>query len=186
MEGSTWLLQCITNISKWLCCHIITQSIMFKSRKTLHIAPDSKVHGANMGPVGPRWAPCRPQEPCYLECRWNFLNENVWISIKIPLMFVPNGPINNISPLVQIKAWRRLGNKPLSEPMMVNVLTHICVTQPQWVNLNTILERSGWKHSKFSTSKKQTPTKITMFQEQIHKGQPVWCLIHPHFTMEIC
>ena len=25
-----------------------------------------------------------------------FLNENVWISIKIPLKFVPEGPINNL------------------------------------------------------------------------------------------
>ena len=30
-------------------------------------------------------------------------------------------------------AWRRPGDKPLSEPMMVSVLTHICVTWPQWV-----------------------------------------------------
>ena len=30
-------------------------------------------------------------------------------------------------------AWRRSGDKPLSEPMMVNLLTHICVTRPQWV-----------------------------------------------------
>ena len=28
--------------------------------------PDNKVHGANMGPTGPRWAPCGPREPCYL------------------------------------------------------------------------------------------------------------------------
>ena len=28
--------------------------------------PDSKVHGANMGPTGPRWAPCWPHELCYL------------------------------------------------------------------------------------------------------------------------
>ena len=28
-----------------------------------------------------------------------FLNENVWISIKILLKFVPNGPINNIPAL---------------------------------------------------------------------------------------
>ena len=41
---------------------------------------------------------------------------------------------NNITALVQIMAWRRLGDKPLSEPMMVNLLTHICVTRPQWVN----------------------------------------------------
>ena len=31
-------------------------------------------------------------------------------------------------------AWRRPGDKPLSEPMMVKLLTHICVTRPQWVN----------------------------------------------------
>ena len=31
-------------------------------------------------------------------------------------------------------AWRRPGDKPLSEPMMVSLLTHICVTRPQWVN----------------------------------------------------
>ena len=35
---------------------------------------------------------------------------------------------------VVIMAWRRPGDKPLSEPMMVNLLTHICVTRPQWVN----------------------------------------------------
>ena len=62
-----------------------------------------------------------------------FLNENIWISIKISLNFVPNGPINNISASVQIMAWCRPGDKPLSEPMMVYLLTHICVTRPQWV-----------------------------------------------------
>ena len=62
-----------------------------------------------------------------------FLNENVWIPIKISLKFVPKGPINNIPALVRIMAWRRPGDKPLSEPMMVSLLTHICVTQPQWV-----------------------------------------------------
>ena len=62
-----------------------------------------------------------------------FFNENVWISIKISLRFVPKGPINNIPALVQIMAWRRPGDKPLSEPMMGSFLTHICVTRPQWV-----------------------------------------------------
>ena len=45
------------------------------------------------------------------------LNENVWISIKISLK--TNGPINNILALVQMMAWRRPGDKPLSKPMMV-------------------------------------------------------------------
>ena len=34
------------------------------------------------------------------------------------------GPINNIKALVQIMAWRRPGDKPLSEPMLVSLLTH--------------------------------------------------------------
>ena len=62
-----------------------------------------------------------------------FVNENVRISIKFPLKFVPKGPIHNIPALVQIMAWRRPGDKPLSEPVMVSLLTHICVTRPQWV-----------------------------------------------------
>ena len=61
------------------------------------------------------------------------LTENVWIPIKISLKFVPKCPINNIPALVWIMAWRRPGNKPLSEPMMVSLTTHICVTRPQWV-----------------------------------------------------
>ena len=56
-----------------------------------------------------------------------FLNENVWASIKISLMFVPKGPINNIPVLVQIMAWR------LSEPMMLSLLMYVCITRPQWV-----------------------------------------------------
>ena len=64
-----------------------------------------------------------------------FFNENVWISIKISLKFVPKGPINNIPALVQIMAWRRSGDKTLSGPMLGNLSTHICLTRPQWVNV---------------------------------------------------
>ena len=66
--------------------------------------------------------------------KWIFLNENAWTSLNISLKFVPKVRINNIPALVQIMAWRRPGDKPLSEPMMVSLLTHICVTRPQWVN----------------------------------------------------
>ena len=62
-----------------------------------------------------------------------FVNENIRIWIEFSLKFVPKGPINNIPALVQIMAWRRPGDKPLSGPMLVNSLTHICVTRPQWV-----------------------------------------------------
>ena len=52
--------------------------------------------------------------------------------LKFHWSFFPKGSIN-IPALVQIMAWRRSGDKPLSEPMMVNLPTHICVTRPQWV-----------------------------------------------------
>ena len=63
-----------------------------------------------------------------------FLNENVWISIKISLKFVPGGLNNDFLALFKMMAWRRLGDKPLSELMMVSLLMHICATRPQWVN----------------------------------------------------
>ena len=62
-----------------------------------------------------------------------FLNENVWISFKNSLKFVLYSPINNIPALVQIMAWRRPGDKPLAETMMVRLPMHICITRPQWV-----------------------------------------------------
>ena len=62
-----------------------------------------------------------------------FLNQNVRNSINISLKFVPTGRIHNITSLVQIMAWHRPGDKPLSEPILVILLTHICVIRPQWV-----------------------------------------------------
>ena len=59
-----------------------------------------------------------------------FLNEYDRIWIYISLKFVPRGSINNIPSLVQIKAWRQPGDKPLSKPMTVRLPTHICVTRP--------------------------------------------------------
>ena len=69
------------------------------------------------------------------------LNENVWITIKNSLKFVPKGLINNIPALVQVMAWRRPGDKPLSEPMLISLPTHICITRPQWVN-----ESDQWQY----------------------------------------
>ena len=77
-----------------------------------------------------------------------FVNEKFWILIKISLKFVPKGLIDNDPALVQIMAWRRPGDKPLSEPMMVSLPTHICGTRPpQWVNLDEDLDK--WLHPLF-------------------------------------
>ena len=78
-----------------------------------------------------------------------FVSENVLIWIQISLKFVHRGPINNIPSLVQIIAWRRPGDKPLSEPIMIILLMHICVTRPQWVNscmiMNSFKLMRGWE-----------------------------------------
>ena len=57
------------------------------------------------------------------------IHRAAWSQLKISLKSVARGPSNNAPILfVQIMAWRRSGDKPLSEPMMVSLPTHICVT----------------------------------------------------------
>ena len=70
------------------------------------------------------------------------LNKNVWFPTKISLKFVSKGSITNVPPQVLIMALRRPGDKPLSEPMVVSLLTHICVTRAQWVRLRS--DTFGW------------------------------------------
>ena len=86
----------------------------------------------------PHWIFTSYHKHIEAETKWQpfsrrHFQENAWILLKIPLKSVPKVRINNIPALVQIMAWRRPGDKPLSEPMMVSLLTHICVTRPQWV-----------------------------------------------------
>ena len=75
------------------------------------------------------WTPFRRRHFQMKFLKWKYL-----IPIKISLKFVPKFRINNIPALVQTRAWCRSGDKPLSEPIMFSLLTHICVTRSQWVN----------------------------------------------------
>ena len=49
-------------------------------------------------------------------CRRHF--QMHFLSIKSSLKFIPKVPIDNKPALIHIMAWRRPGDKPLSEPMM--------------------------------------------------------------------
>ena len=74
---------------------------------------------------------------------WNifkyfFFNESVCISTKY-FNEVCKGPINNITALVQIMAWRWPCDKLLSEPMMIVLLMHLCVAQPRWINWELLM-----------------------------------------------
>ena len=84
--------------------------------------------------------------------KWIILTDNVWISITISLKFVPKGSINNIPVLVQVMAWCRPGDKPLSEPMMVR---YHCIYVS--LDLNELVVKWGsyggmilWNHSRKS------------------------------------
>ena len=87
-----------------------------------------------------------------------FLNGNVRIVLKISLKSVSNYQINNIPTLVEIMAWRRPGDKPLSQLMMVRLPTRICVTRPQWVKI------TSHYLSSFGTSQTKMPCNYVEFR----------------------
>ena len=106
---------------------IYTHETLYVSNILIH----SSWHGVGINKLRPRQNGRHFTDDIF---KCIFLNENVWITIKISMKFVPKGPINKIPALVQIMAWCRPGNKPLSEPMMVSLPIHICITLPQWFN----------------------------------------------------
>ena len=110
-----------------------------------------------------------------------FLNENVWIPIKIWLKFVPKGPINNIPAFVQIMAWCRPGDKPLSEVMMVHLPTHICVSRPQWVNPSIHPMYQVRDHPGILVSRLIQPVALTNMQTKFAKR---WPIIYINYTVE--
>ena len=81
-----------------------------------------------------------------------FFKQNIWILMKISLKFVPKGPINKIPALFQIMAWRCPGDKPLPEAKLVSLLTHICITRPQWFNKDSLKAVHYWPFVRESTS----------------------------------
>ena len=116
-----------------------------------------------------------------------FFNENVWILIKISLKLVPQGPINNIPALVQIMAWRRPGDKPLSRPMIVKLPTHICVTRPQWVNttMKHMPAKSTVSHLAFGTMTGMMPTYTSdkVLKEEIQTSNSENCILKQKVDM---
>ena len=62
-----------------------------------------------------------------------FLNENFLIAIKISLKFVPKGPINNIPTIGSDNGFSR--RQAIIWTNVSYLMTHICVTRPQWVKI---------------------------------------------------
>ena len=93
-----------------------------------------------------------------------FFIENVWISLMITQTFVPKVWINNIPALVEIMAWCQPGDKPVSQPIVVSLLMHICVT-----HLNELVSCTQTVGVKWTTFR-------TTFQQQaIYHLAPLKC-----------
>ena len=85
--------------------------------------------------------------------------------------------IHNIPSLVQIMAWRQPGDRPLSEPMMVSSLTHICVTRPQWVNNQLVLQKAVmWMSTKLHQRMVTHGFKIRLFKNLTHGNFTIECI----------
>ena len=62
-----------------------------------------------------------------------FLNEYVWISIKISLKFVPEGPINNIPHWFRYWLGADEATSHYLDQCCSSLLTQVCVTRPQCI-----------------------------------------------------
>ena len=86
---------------------------------------------------------------------------------------LPMGSVKYVSALVQIMTWHRPCNRPLTEPMMVIFLTHMCITWPLLLNNRTMLIRRrlqnyckhfGEKHSLSSLYNSRGAFFVNLFQ----------------------
>ena len=81
----------------------------------------------------------------------------------------------------RLMAWRRPGDKPLSEPLTVRLPTHICTTRPQWVkyvttvlcHLSTVPEQILMLISIFDHSL-MLIVKMIIFAHHFHLFNWVW------------
>ena len=96
-----------------------------------------------------------------------FLSENLRISLIFHWSYFPKGPINNIPALVQIMAWRRVGDKPLSEPMLTQIQWRIyALVWFKYIFLQLLLcntKSVTWRWNKYVISYAQMTGKITYF-----------------------
>ena len=117
--------------------HSICRGLNVSNREVDWHAGSRPLHNTGWNTLGPRQRRRHFADDIF---RCISINENVLISFKMLLKFVPNVTNDNIPALSQIIAWRRPGKKPLSEPVVASLLTHICVTRPQWVKRYELLK----------------------------------------------
>ena len=92
--------------------------------------------------------------------KWYLMNEKFYISMRISLKFVPEGPNDNKSTLVQVMAWCQTGDKSLPEP--------ICHTRGRWVKKNkSIILSTGDSGLIIKMSQLHKSLSIRLFIQQL-------------------
>ena len=111
--------------------------------------PENKVHGAHLGPVGPRRAPCWPHEPCYqgtVAC-WSAV---LWVEIAGPLLYLHYSiclwknytSSSNISSMYKES---RIGRKELHQQDHIHIRhTYICKYMLEGYIHNRQQPRDNW------------------------------------------
>ena len=117
-----------------------------------------------------RWTPFRRLHfhVHFLQCKLLYF----YILINFSLKYVRKGPIENNPSLVQIMAWRRLGDKPLSEPMMISLPTHICVSRPPWVNPTISISSLRVTFSRDTRARLNINMSSSQFRNYHYKNRP--------------
>ena len=113
-EPNHYLSQCWLIVSRTIRTNFCEKWITIQdiSVKKMHLKMASVCMGLKSSPPG--------QNGCHFPYdifERNFMNENFFYFDSNFTEIFLNGPVNNILALVQIMAWRRSGDKPLSEPM---------------------------------------------------------------------
>ena len=150
-DGNTWHHTCHVEINiertlavwSWLFKLFIVNSYQETS---VIKNPDSKFHGAHLGPTGPRWAPCWPHELCCLgsiclthwslwDLDWYYKKSNFnpvrWL-VYSNFMKISTGECHELYRLyvniVSDKGVVPPGNKALPEVMLIQ----FCVAIWRW------------------------------------------------------
>ena len=82
--------------------------------------------------------------------------------------FVTSCPIDNNPALLQVMAWRQIGAKPLSEPMLTESLTNICGIRGRK------LTHFDWLHCVIIFRKYHSLTMLYQFRNSHHRDKTVW------------
>ena len=111
------ILNPVLNTSMFFCItfgwELVPSWIPIANRNTQHMK-NYRCHVSNIPPI---------QMSC--------LHENDRIPIHSSLKYVWRSPINHLTELIQVMAWRRTGDKPLPEPRMTQ---YMCGTRGRGVN----------------------------------------------------